>query len=150
MAAGLGAQRRSVEEILWEHKSLRVGGGGDDGGTGSFAVARRKKHREGKHFLRKGKNERKRKDQSFPNEYEKDEKTHTKAKKQKREQGQKRQNTISKTNSKLSVDEQCRTDCYVVYFLTETACLGRRRWDSMGGDIDIVSNGEIYIGSDQS
>ncbi|EXC27676.1 hypothetical protein L484_009700 [Morus notabilis] len=55
MAAGLGAQRRNVEEILWEQKSLRVGGGGDDGSTGSFAVARRKKHREGKHFLRKGK-----------------------------------------------------------------------------------------------
>ncbi|EXB42370.1 hypothetical protein L484_021962 [Morus notabilis] len=31
MAAGLGALRRSVEEILWEQKSLRVGGGGDDG-----------------------------------------------------------------------------------------------------------------------
>ncbi|EXC33908.1 hypothetical protein L484_012798 [Morus notabilis] len=28
------------------------------------------------------------------------------------------------------------------------ACLDRRRWDSMGRDIDIVSNGEIHIGVD--
>ncbi|EXC30904.1 hypothetical protein L484_028083 [Morus notabilis] len=42
-SSGLGALRRSVEEIFWEHKFLRVGGGRDDGGIGSFAVARRKK-----------------------------------------------------------------------------------------------------------